>query len=363
MTQAPGDGPAIDLPSMSVIRLSGIRPLDRQIGVFPRKTVPNGLWQHLFGARTPSGYDHALHNGSPPQLRLFAVLDGSKLPDIEETLAASGLPHLCLFKDRAAEELGGVAPWLVELTDGSDLLRRLFTTSDSPRDIWDAEAALFLRSRGDIHMLRRHLRRFTQLSDGTRLVFFRFWQADLMVDILSADPDQDIIARAFLAVGQHWQIQDVIAVDRDGEGAAIHIPTAPPSDPIPVPSLDTRLSDLLAAAMQRRRIREMSRALHGDFAAELAAVPLRNLRAHVAASIRRSRDRRFTRLPLIYMLAAWELFYGPLTQIRDPEGILPQTLSSHLGEEQRFGRIQRRLQELDRRGMLPQVLIPAGEDA
>ena len=212
-------------------------------------------------------------------------------------------------------------------------------------------------------MLRRHLRRFTQLRGGDKLVFFRFWQADLMVDILSADLDGGVIARSFLAAGQPWQIEDVIGLDRDGEGAVIHFPTAPPGDPAPVPSLDGRLGELLSAAMQRRRIREMSRALRSDFATELAAVASRDLRAHVAASIRRLRDLRFTKLPLLYMLTAWELFYGPLTQIRDPEGVLLKNLSSNLGEERRFQRIQARLQELDRQGLLPRALIPVGEGA
>lgn len=359
--RAPGDGSAGDAPAMRVIRLCGIEPLDRQIGAFPRRTVPDTLHRHLFAPQAPGAEDPAMGHDAP--LRLFAVLDGSKLPDVEETLAASGLPHLCLFKGRAAEELGAAAPWLVELDEGADLLRRLFTRSGAPRDLWDVEAALFLRSRGELRMLHRHLRRFTQLPDRGRLVFFRFWQPDLMVDILSADRDQEVIARSFLAVGQPWQIHDVIGLDRDGEGAAIHLPAAPPEGPVPVPALDGRLGVLLSEAMRRRRIRDMARALRGDFATELAAVPLRDLRAHVGASIRRSRDLRFTRLPLIYMLAAWELFYGPLTQIRDPEGILVQTLTSTLGEEGRFRRVQARLQALDRQGLLPRGIASFEGDA
>ncbi len=236
--------PIADRPRAIV--LSGIVPLDAQIGVFPRKTVPDGLSEHLF-AHGPV---------------VYAVLDGAKIDALPEILGASGLQHRCLFTGQAAEDHGDAAPWLVELHPEAALLRQLCTRSEARSHHWGAEP-LFLRSDAGFDALSRHLRKFTQLRDtGGRWTFFRFWQTDILLDILARDGS--ILADAFLIPDR---IEAVIGLDSDGEGAVL---SHSPAEPAPVPRLDGRLGHAITAAMQRRRARQIAGMLRQDFAAELA---------------------------------------------------------------------------------------------
>lgn len=354
-------------PVMQVDIIEDIEPLDTQFGVFPKKNLPDALYDAMFGQPDPAPIEIEVASGDPagvPPMRTYAILDAAKITNLPELLESSGLEHRCLFKDKAQEDYGAVAPWLVEMNTDSRLLRQLFTSAEGPGHFWDAEAAVFLRSRCGIDPLWRHLRKFTQLRDAEgKLRYFRFWQADLLLEVLMYDQDQTALARAFLAPGQHWQIQSVVGIDREGEGTAIHLAPIPPTDPVPVPRLAGRLDALILASTQRRRIRHMARALRRDFAAELAGANPQKLRDAVTQSVWRMHTYRFTSVPLLYMLAAWELFYGPLDQIRDPEGILVRDLESHLSEQRKFSRIKARLTQLDKGVGLPRQLGAAGVNA
>lgn len=334
-----------------------IAPLDTQFGIFPKKTVPDGLYDALFGQSNPPPTEIEAAGGVPSPLRTYAILDAAKISVLPELLERSGLNYRCLFKNKAQEDHGAVAPWLVEFAPENRLLRQLFTRAEGPGHFWDEEAAIFLRTGAEIDPLWRHLRKFTQLRDADgQMRYFRFWQADLMLDILTLDHDQTAVAHAFLAPGQPWQIQRVIGIDREGEGTAIHLPLQPPMALSAVPQLSGKLEALILAATQRHRIRQMARALNRDFAAELDGVSPLKLREAVAQSVHRMHAYRFTSVPLLYMLAAWELFYGPLDQIHDSEGIIARDLNSDLSEQQKFKRIKDRLTYLDEVAGLPRRL-------
>lgn len=352
-------------PTLQIEAIAQLNPLDTQFGIFPKKTVPDGLYDPLFGQPNPSPTEVDAAGGDPaavPAMRTYAILDAAKISDLPELLEHSGLDHRCLFKSRAQDDYGTVAPWLVELDPNSRLLRQLFTRAEGPGHFWDAEAAVFVRTRAGIDPLWRHLRKFTQLRDAAgQMRYFRFWQADLLLDILALDRDQTAVARAFLAPGQKWQIQHVIGIDREGEGTIIHLPAQPPMAPTAVPQLGGKLEALILAATQQRRIRQMARALNRDFTAEFASISPPKLREAVAQSVWRMQAYRFTSVPLLYMLAAWELFYGPLDQIHDPEGILARDLNSHLSEQRKFSRIKARLAYLDEGRGLP-LRLNAVED-
>lgn len=314
--------------------LTAVEPLDAQRGVFPVKSVPDDLHRHLFP--------------QPPEAsQLYAILDGAKIDGLPELLAASGVPYRCLFKGKAEAEFGNVAPWLVELQGGDRLLRQLLTRSDARQHLWNLEAALYLRSSSGLDAVWRHLRRFSQLQDDAgQWTFFRFWQADILLDLLVHDHDGTVLADAFMAGGLNCQIDRIIGFDRDGEGAVVALSERTDEEPTPVPRLEGRLSEALIAALRRRRSRQIADMLRKDFERELAEWSLPDLRRAVDTSLLRMQHYRFTSLPLLYTLAAWELFYGPLDRIPDPEGALQRTLSSYLSEQRKFRRVRDRLMQL-----------------
>ena len=171
--QAPEAVEASTEPALQIDTIDGVEPLDAQLGVADLKTVPDALYEPLFGQ--PS--DALLHT--------YAILDAAKVPNLPELLETSGLKHRCLFKGDAYDELKDVAPWVVRLEDGNAFTRNLFTRSDAPWHLWDAEPGIYLRSSGTLDDMWKHFRKFTKVQDEQgKWFYFRFWEARTFTQIL-----------------------------------------------------------------------------------------------------------------------------------------------------------------------------------
>ena len=145
--------------------------LGDQFGVYPKKTVPDAL--------RPTLWDGDAHS--------YAVIDAASVPNLPERLAASEMPHACLFEGRAAQDLGVAAPWLVELAPGEKLLRDLFTRTADQIAEGHAPAGLFLRSENGFPEVKAHLRQFVRLRDEAgNWAYFRFWEGPYLFGVFEA---------------------------------------------------------------------------------------------------------------------------------------------------------------------------------
>ncbi|MEP4206957.1 DUF4123 domain-containing protein, partial [Marinobacter alexandrii] len=162
---------AAETPPDAALRIEtieGIEPLDAQFGAAEPRTVPDELYEPLFGQPDPTQAELEQAEGDPakvPPLQTYAILDGAKVAGLPEVLAASGLEHRCLFKGDAFDELKDVAPWIVGLEDGHKFTRNLFTRSDARWHLWDNEPGIYVRSRGTLDDMWGHFRKFTKVQD------------------------------------------------------------------------------------------------------------------------------------------------------------------------------------------------------
>lgn len=163
---------------LHVQELGPVIPLDAQFGVHPKKSVPDALQDALFGLPGPTEAERATYGADIPPLATYAVLDAAKMPYLlTSLLETSGLRHQSLFQGDAQEGLGEHAPYLVELKDGHDFTRRLFTGPEGVGGLWEKELGIFIRSRAGFDALRKHLRKFTKVQDDSgSWHFFRFWE-------------------------------------------------------------------------------------------------------------------------------------------------------------------------------------------
>lgn len=110
----------------------------------------------------------------------FALLDGSRIPNLGLMLDGADLPYRCLYKGEAEEELGEMAPYLVELDQHAQFTRGLLTddpNSQAPWHLWRLNACVFLRADLSLEDLWRHLRKFTRLRDqNDKWLLVRFWE-------------------------------------------------------------------------------------------------------------------------------------------------------------------------------------------
>ena len=209
--------------------LEGVQPLVRQIGAWPRPTVPDALHPWLFG---------------DPAQRSFALLDAARIRFLPERLRQSGLPHACLFDGTTAEDLADTAPWLVELAEGNDFTRSLFTRGDAHRDLWDAEAGVFLRSPLPLHEVRAHLRKLTRLCDEQGEWFYLRFCDPLYARHLLTHGSEEMRAR-LLRSGPM-----MMRGPEEGQ-MLIWTPPAQPDDLAPRRALLLRVQDMQALKLAR----------------------------------------------------------------------------------------------------------------
>lgn len=191
-TLLPGSGTAAqsepDRPVLQVDIIEGVEPLDTQIGIFPKKTVPDALHDALFGQPEPTAAEIKAAGGNPaavPPMQTYAILDAAKVTNLPELLERSGLDHRCLFKGTAYDELKNVAPWIVRLEEGNAFTRNLFTRSNAHWHLWDrsitGSGAMFCRSYLSLEALQKHFRRFTQVrNQAGATIHLAFWSPQFL---------------------------------------------------------------------------------------------------------------------------------------------------------------------------------------
>lgn len=207
--------------AISIKKIPGVAPL-YNFGVFPVVCVPEALQSVLFGQPDPQR-----------TMNTFAILDAARIPDLAEQLAHSGLAHRCLFKGDAEEDLGAVAPWIVELTPSGPFTASLFTDGEAPWELWGKEAGFFVRNAATLDDMWRHFRKFTRVRDEAGDWFFlRFWEPRVMALYLEwMSRDHDRIRQWFHSpAGGHMTL---VTVNPKSGNARAHTAQAPVAQGLP----------------------------------------------------------------------------------------------------------------------------------
>lgn len=139
-----------------------VQPLDQQLGVWPKKAVPDGLRQDVFGK---------------PWAHSYALVDAARVENFALWIGEHTLRAQCLFDGQMAEVASSSSPWLIEIAEDDRLIRSLFTAGNRGSGLWDARCSLILRSDQPLERVRANLRKITQVYDdeSRKQVFLRFW--------------------------------------------------------------------------------------------------------------------------------------------------------------------------------------------
>ena len=102
--------------------------------------------------------------------RAYMLVDAARNESIYPSLLRADCQWVCLYRGDAAVRMAEVAPYLVELTDGSAFARWLIDRG------WGDNWGVFVNAPLDMERLRAHFRRFVlvQMPDGKN-VYFRFY--------------------------------------------------------------------------------------------------------------------------------------------------------------------------------------------
>lgn len=105
-----------------------------------------------------------------PPLKLYALLDASKSPDIPIYLEAFNSPATCLFDGQTRDDLAEVAPWLVQFDRYSDAWDWF------AEEGWGNGWGILMHSRQPIARLKTHFKKFLKITrDDGEPNFFKFY--------------------------------------------------------------------------------------------------------------------------------------------------------------------------------------------
>lgn len=336
----PPDG--LSKPSVATSEIGEIEPLDTQFGVDVLKTVPEPLHDPLFGVTSDER-----------TAGTYAILDAAAVTNLPELLETSGLDHECLFRGEALEEFASVAPWIVQMEDGHPLTRNLFTRSDALWHLWDDAPGIFVRSHRSLELLASHFRKFTKLqgTDG-RWRYFRFWEPMVCQAYLSAEDNREGLSPFFFG-HEGPVLESVICCPVPGP-ATVHRVIVP-SDTLDghrANKLDRAKEQAIADAMRRRRQSEISVALRKTFPDQTSNLRGDELDALVGRVATKLGQWKIHSVRHIHVFAAWQLFYGPDFEAKDPDRYAERLLSSEIDEEQKLVKLRKRLDDLHSAGWL-----------
>lgn len=165
--------------------IGGVEPLDAQLGIHPPKTVPDTLYEPLFGQPNPTEAEilqYGSANAVPP-LKTYLVADVFHFTDWESEVGRLTHANKCLFGGESQDQFSETAPYLIELQIENSFTRKLFTYlegfhEDAMVHHWHRPYGIFVRSRQPFEEVYNHLRRFTKLQNESGKWFFRrFWDA------------------------------------------------------------------------------------------------------------------------------------------------------------------------------------------
>src|SRR5215813_11554270 len=106
---------------------------------------------------------------SDTDAKVFTVLDGTSIPDLLDKLYGLSPTFCCLYRGELEPDMAEVAPYLVQLEQGSEF-------TDWLLEEWGKHWGIFAISDADFRAMRRHFRSFLIVNDENgRPLRFRYY--------------------------------------------------------------------------------------------------------------------------------------------------------------------------------------------
>ena len=323
---------------LHIEEIKGVKPLDSQFGVHPPKTVPDVLYQPLFGQPDPTPAEVAQYGGADkvPPLGTYAVLDAAKVVNFVEMLEASGLEHRCLFKGEAAEEMRDVAPYVVRLEEDVDFTRNLFShdpEQEVPWFMWEREPGIYLRSRGTLDEMWKHFRKFTKVQDEDgKWYYFRFWEGESFAACLSYIAAKSEHINTWFNT-QNGKIHSILAQQQTLSGCSwLHM--QPLDQQITYATASTVIlskGDIktLSHTRFKRDVQNVIAGLAKAFPERVAARTQPENQVLIEQIITQMRRFNIRQKNNLFIIAAWEIHFGPnFLNVDNKLGEIPMSTGS-----------------------------------
>ena len=110
------------------------------------------------------------HLFSPEAASVFAVLDGASVGDLLTPLYEHHPPFECLYRGELQPDIAEVAPYLVQLEQGTEFTKWVLEQG------WANHWGIFAVADAALAVMRRHFRRFLTVHDPDgKPLYFRYY--------------------------------------------------------------------------------------------------------------------------------------------------------------------------------------------
>ncbi len=294
-------------------------------------------------------------------LRTYLILDATLYTNIRGVFdldLITSLPVQCLYKGRSAQELEKVAPYIVDMTlpniEYDSLREEIMDTPSFHKDFfekyWGNGTGIFIRSTANMEDISQHLRKFTKVQhpEGNR-VFFLFYLPHIAIQYFN-------IIKLRLDPCKSWMQPKADKLNlqilcEQNDGKSIHVIEA--SDSLkknPTAQIAFALTKADLECFEKTQIEKdtikLSELLQQDFVKELADLSFDNLNKMVTEAVVRMQSYGFKLKESLYLLAAWEMFFGDHFETQDTSNQLLEICQSNAPEAQKIKLLSTRMNQL-----------------
>lgn len=111
--------------------------------------------------------------------RIYAVLDGASVPDLQMKLYELRPQNICLYRGELEPDIAEVAPYLVRIVPGDEFTNWILTEG------WGKHWGIFVQSRYSLAEMRKHFRSFLTVHDESgNPLLFRYYGPRVLRDFL-----------------------------------------------------------------------------------------------------------------------------------------------------------------------------------
>lgn len=279
---------------------------------------------------------------------IFALLDGTQLPERPDRIDALGPSAVSLFKGAAAERLRDVAPYLVRLPGDAPLLAALLTGSLAPDAICEHVPGILIQSDLGPEALRQHFRRLMRVEASGQHYLFRFWDPTTAAAYFDAVTDSEDRGRWFFP-REGGRIEAILVPERgSGNFRAYRAGVTPKLHPWHARPF--RMRDQELAALQSTHLQEEIGQLAGLMTSTFPQLATQigpdMFDTMIRRAILRCAGLGIRQRANIFRIVAWDLHARGNFEDVDPAAELGRILCADLSETEKMQRLIARIASL-----------------
>ena len=133
--------------------------------------------------------------------RIYAVIDGASVPELQTKLFEMRTEHICLYRGELKPDIAQVAPYLIRMVPETNFSNWILTEG------WGKHWGIFAQSRYSLTEMRKHFRSFLTVHDETgKPLLFRYYDPRVLRTFLPTCNKEEL--KKFFGIVMNFALED-----------------------------------------------------------------------------------------------------------------------------------------------------------